>query len=99
MHANELAELLASHSLFADCETDELSDIILRGHFVRYRWEMFHPQSWLSIYNGYDWHPQAYDPATDGLKRDPMEKRRHQGKQCTRIQIAACLINGQVPRL
>jgi CRP/FNR family cyclic AMP-dependent transcriptional regulator len=37
MHANELAELLASHSLFADCETDELSDIILRGHFVRYR--------------------------------------------------------------
>ncbi len=37
MHANELAALLASHSLFADCDNDELSDIILRGHFVRYR--------------------------------------------------------------
>ncbi|MEZ5708856.1 MAG: Crp/Fnr family transcriptional regulator [Blastomonas sp.] len=37
MHATELAGILASHSLFADCESDELSDIILRGHFVRYK--------------------------------------------------------------
>jgi CRP-like cAMP-binding protein len=32
MHASQLADLLTSHSLFADCETDELSDILLRGH-------------------------------------------------------------------
>ena len=37
MHATELAGLLAAHSLFADCKSDELSDIILRGHYVRYR--------------------------------------------------------------
>ena len=36
---------------------------------------------------------------SDGLKRDPMEKCRYQGKQRTRIQVAACLIDGQVPRL
>ena len=32
MHAAQLAELLTSHSLFAGCEPDELSDILLRGH-------------------------------------------------------------------
>jgi len=32
MHASQLANLLTSHSLFADCEPDELSDILLRGH-------------------------------------------------------------------
>jgi len=32
MHAAQLAELLTSHSLFADCEPEELSDVILRGH-------------------------------------------------------------------
>jgi len=37
MHAAELAGLLASHSLFADCDSNELSDIILRGHYVRFR--------------------------------------------------------------
>lgn len=32
MHASQLADLLTSHSLFADCEPEELSDVILRGH-------------------------------------------------------------------
>lgn len=32
MHASQLAQLLTSHSLFADCEPEELSDVILRGH-------------------------------------------------------------------
>jgi CRP-like cAMP-binding protein len=37
MHAAQLADLLKSHSLFADCEQDELSDILLRGHHRSYR--------------------------------------------------------------
>jgi len=32
MHAAQLAEMLTAQSLFADCEPDELSDILLRGH-------------------------------------------------------------------
>ncbi len=36
MKAEELANILAEHSLFADCEEDELSDLILRGHLVQY---------------------------------------------------------------
>ena len=37
MKAEELANLLAEHSLFADCDEAELSDLILRGHFVQYK--------------------------------------------------------------
>jgi len=37
MHAAQLAETLTSQSLFADCEPDELSDIILRGHLRTFR--------------------------------------------------------------
>ncbi|RZI99524.1 MAG: tryptophan 7-halogenase [Brevundimonas sp.] len=33
-----------------------------RGQFVRYRWEMFHPASWLAIYNGFDEMPDVIDP-------------------------------------
>ena len=36
MKAEELAGILAEHSLFADCDEAELADLILRGHFVEY---------------------------------------------------------------
>lgn len=32
MHAAQLSERLAAQGLFADCDADELADIILRGH-------------------------------------------------------------------
>ncbi|MCW0047816.1 tryptophan 7-halogenase [Brevundimonas sp. BT-123] len=38
-----------------------------RGQFVRYRWEMFHPASWLAIYDGFDWMPDRIDPAVEGI--------------------------------
>ena len=36
MKAEDLASILAEHSLFADCDETELADLILRGHFVEY---------------------------------------------------------------
>lgn len=38
-----------------------------RGQFVRYRWEMFHPASWLAIYAGFDLFPDDHDPAADTM--------------------------------
>ena len=38
-----------------------------RGQFVRYRWEMFHPASWLAIYDGFDRMPDRIDPAVEGV--------------------------------
>ena len=39
-----------------------------RGYFVRYRWEMFHPASWLAIYTGYNIVPESYDPGVDSFE-------------------------------
>ncbi|MDG2535993.1 tryptophan 7-halogenase [Sphingomonas sp. HITSZ_GF] len=33
-----------------------------RGAFLRYRWEMFHPASWLAIYGGFEHLPDRIDP-------------------------------------
>lgn len=44
-----------------------------RGAFVRYRWEMFHPASWLAIYDGLGLMPDHPDPAVRGI--DPAELR------------------------
>ena len=41
-----------------------------RGEFVRYRWEMFHPASWLAMYTGFDRVPEAANPALDTLEMD-----------------------------
>jgi len=38
-----------------------------RGQFVRYRWEMFHPASWLAIYAGFDTLPDSYDPGVEAF--------------------------------
>jgi tryptophan halogenase len=38
-----------------------------RGAFVRYRWEMFSPPSWLAIYAGFEALPDRIDPAIAGV--------------------------------
>ncbi|MFN3932955.1 MAG: tryptophan halogenase family protein [Brevundimonas sp.] len=45
-----------------------------RGQFVRYRWEMFHPASWLAIYDGFGVWPEGYDPAVDGVDAGQLSK-------------------------
>jgi tryptophan halogenase len=37
-----------------------------RGQFVRYRWEMFHPASWLAIYDGFGVLPEQLRPRRRG---------------------------------
>lgn len=46
-----------------------------RGHFVRYRWEMFHPASWLAIYAGFDVWPDSIDPAVAQLSPAEVQAR------------------------
>lgn len=64
------------------CQTMELPDSLNkkmaifkeRGHFIRYRWEMFHPMSWLAIYTGFQYLPKNYDPAVDAYDVDDLAK-------------------------
>lgn len=41
-----------------------------RGEFIRYRWEMFHPASWLAMYTGFDRVPASLNPAVGAV--DPV---------------------------
>jgi tryptophan halogenase len=45
-----------------------------RGAFVRYRWEMFSPPSWLAIYAGFEALPDRIDPAVAAV--DPAQLAR-----------------------
>ncbi len=45
-----------------------------RGAFVRYRWEMFSPASWLAIYAGFEALPDRIDPAVAAI--DPGQLAR-----------------------
>ena len=45
-----------------------------RGQFVRYRWEMFHPSSWLAIYSGFDVFPDSYDPGVDAFSLNDLRR-------------------------
>lgn len=51
-----------------------------RGAFLRYRWEMFSPASWLAIYGGFEALPDRIDPGIAGLDgaelRHALEKMR-----------------------
>lgn len=58
-------------AFWRDCAAMEVPDTLrrklelwdARGEFIRYRWEMFHPASWLAIYTGFDRSPDALNPA------------------------------------
>ncbi|MDP5280298.1 tryptophan 7-halogenase [Sphingomonas sp. DG1-23] len=45
-----------------------------RGAFVRYRWEMFSPASWLAIYAGFENLPHRIDPAAAAVAPDQLAR-------------------------
>lgn len=67
-------------AFWRDCATMEVPDTLARkialwdarGEFIRYRWEMFHPASWLAMYTGFDRRPRALNPALNPRDRDAM---------------------------
>lgn len=87
-------------AFWRDCQTADLPDSLKhkielyrsRGHFVRYRWEMFHSQSWLAIYDGFDIHPEAADPAAARL--DPAQVRA----ACTQMRDFITKTVARAPR-
>ncbi|MDN4501972.1 tryptophan 7-halogenase [Alteromonadaceae bacterium BrNp21-10] len=52
-----------------------------RGHFVKYRWEIFQPASWLSIFSGNQLLPDTYDPMVDNFDMDYLKRSFAQMQQ------------------
>ena len=59
-----------------------------RGAFLRYRWEMFSPASWLAIYAGFDCLPDGIDPALAGLDPAQLTRSLHAMRHSIRAAVA-----------
>jgi tryptophan halogenase len=60
-----------------------------RGHFIRYRWEMFQPASWLAIYTGFDILPKTYDPSLDGVDVESLKRGLAEMRKAVREAVDA----------
>ncbi|MEN0037201.1 MAG: tryptophan halogenase family protein [Cellvibrio sp.] len=49
-----------------------------RGDLLHYPWEIFHPDSWLAIYNGFEFYPKQYNENVDRLNVDYLKKSLEQ---------------------
>lgn len=49
-----------------DTLTRKMALFKARGHLLKYRWEIFQNPSWVALYAGFDFLPNAVDPAANG---------------------------------
>jgi tryptophan halogenase len=84
-------------AFWRDCNAIQLPDTLQRkvdlfrqrGHFVRYRWEMFQPASWMAIYAGFELLPQMVDPALDGIDPHALSAPLAEMRKAVRDVVAA----------
>lgn len=62
---------------------------VKRGHFVRYRWEMFAPPSWMAIYAGFELLPETVDPSLDGVDPKTLSAPLAEMRKAVREVVAA----------
>ncbi|WP_222927027.1 tryptophan halogenase family protein [Sphingomonas gilva] len=60
-----------------------------RGEFIRYRWEMFHPASWLAMYTGFDRIPEGANRALDGIDRAKVSAAMKRMRESVANTVAA----------
>ncbi len=78
------------------CRTMEVPDTLrrklalwdARGEFIRYRWEMFHPASWLAMYTGFDRQPRALNPAVAKAPGELLSQGLDHIRELIRAQVA-----------
>lgn len=89
-------------AFWRDCNAVALPDdlkrkvelFVQRGHFVRYRWEMFAPTSWMAIYAGFELLPQGIDPALDGVDAKALGPPLARMRQAVREAVASAPTHG-----
>jgi tryptophan halogenase len=60
-----------------------------RGEFIRYRWEMFHPASWLAMYTGFDRIPEGTNRGLDGADVAKMAAAMRRMRESVAATVAA----------
>jgi len=65
-----------------------------QGHFVRYRWEMFSPPSWLAIYAGLGLLPETYDLSVDGFDAGQLSAALGEMRKAVADTVAAARPHG-----
>jgi tryptophan halogenase len=89
-------------AFWRDCNAIALPDdlkrkielFVQRGHFVRYRWEMFAPTSWMAIYAGFELLPRGIDPALDGVDAKALGAPLARMRQAVRDAVASAPPHG-----
>ena len=84
-------------AFWRDCNAVTLPDTLQRkidlfvgrGHFVRYRWEMFAPPSWMAIYAGFEMLPDAVDPSLDGVDPKALSAPLSEMRKAVREVVAS----------
>ena len=79
-----------------DCRAMDVPDSLARkidlwrarGAFVRYRWEMFHPASWLALYAGFDLFPEATDPVVDAFDAADLDRSLREMREAVTQAVA-----------
>jgi tryptophan 7-halogenase len=78
------------------CRTMEIPDSLQHkmelfkasGHVVNYRWEMFGLPSWLAIFEGFDYLPDAYDAQVDQLDEEMLAANLERMRESLRTTVA-----------
>jgi len=89
-------------AFWRDCQAVEIPDTLKhkiemfreRGHFIRYRWEMFQPASWLAIYTGFDILPRTWDPSIDGLDVESLRRGMAEMRKAVKAAVDAAPTHG-----
>ncbi len=89
-------------AFWRDCQAVEIPDTLKhkiemfreRGHFIRYRWEMFQPASWLAIYTGFDILPRTWDPSIDGLDVESLRRGMAEMRKTVKAAVDSAPTHG-----
>ena len=65
-----------------------------QGHFVRYRWEMFSPPSWLAIYAGFEMLPRTHDLSVEGYDLGQLSAALAEMRRAVAEVVAATATHG-----
>lgn len=57
-----------------DSLQEKMEAYLEQGDLLHYPWEIFHPDSWLAIYAGFDLYPKKYDIRVDRMDNDYLNK-------------------------